>query len=667
MAYCSTCNGRFSEGTFCPKDGTALLPEGQEKESLVGQIIGGRYRLVKLLGQGGMGEVYLGEHIHITKKVAVKLLHPEIGANTEAVARFRQEAQSSSSLGHENIVSIDDFGSMDDGRVYLCMEFLSGEDLSDMMDSGRLGLGVAIDIMCQVCDGLGVAHEAGIVHRDMKPENVFVTKRRDGSLCAKLLDFGIAKVTGSDGDDNLTKTGTVFGTPHYMSPEQALGQGVDHRADIYSVGVMFFEILCGQVPFKAESFMGILSQHIVNAPPTLESIVPDRKIPASLEAIVTKSMSKEADQRHGSMEELKSELLQAKAALDAKALSSTVGTGPLQAVAPAGVAAAAPAAAAPASSAAAPAAAAVAMAVPADTPIPKTMMAAPAATAAPITGGIGATTGPGPSSTVAVDMPNATKGKSKGGLVIGLISALVILGGGGAALAIFWEDIMGEEKPTEPVVAKVEVDAGSAAVSVDAEAVAKTEIDASAPIATKKTPTRVGKKPRPKKHTTKKPTKKPTKVAMVNHATTPATKKDPPPAKVVKKPDPPPAKVVKKPDPPPAKVVKKPDPPPAKVVKKPDPPPAKVVPKLKSHYFVTIASNPTGASIFSGGRKIGKTPKKVKIARGESRRFKLAKGGRYDKWVTVKAGERDRTETIGLKKKSFMPGSDPGIPGSDPF
>ena len=129
MPYCPTCNGRFDEGTFCPKDGTTLLPDGEQPQSLVGQVIGGRYRLIKLLGVGGMGEVYAAEHIHITKRVAVKLLHPEINENPEALARFRQEAQSASSLGHDNIVAIDDFGSMDDGRVYLCMEFLEGQSL----------------------------------------------------------------------------------------------------------------------------------------------------------------------------------------------------------------------------------------------------------------------------------------------------------------------------------------------------------------------------------------------------------------------------------------------------------------------------------------------------------------------------------------------------------
>ena len=268
MLLCPTCNGRFGEGKYCPKDGTTLLPEGEEAQTLEGQVIGGRYRLKRLLGQGGMGEVYEGEHIHITKRVAVKLLHPEISGDPEALVRFRQEAQSASSIGHENIVTIDDFGTMEDGRVYLTMEFLKGLSLAEaMLPPNSLTMVEALDVLLQVGDGLAAAHVKGIVHRDMKPENIFLTARTDGSTSVKILDFGIAKVSGTDRNESLTKTGTVFGTPHYMSPEQALGQKLDHRADIYSMGVILFELVTGQVPFRAESFMGILSQHITKPPP----------------------------------------------------------------------------------------------------------------------------------------------------------------------------------------------------------------------------------------------------------------------------------------------------------------------------------------------------------------------------------------------------------------
>jgi len=191
MPLCPTCNGRYEEGaTFCPKDGTPLLPDGEQgQQSLVGQVIGGRYRLTKLLGRGGMGEVYSGEHVHITKKVAVKLLHPEIGSNQEALIRFRQEAQSASSIGHDNIVIIDDFGQMDDGRVYLCMEFLQGESLNEAMQApGGLDPVRALDVMLQVCDGLASAHAKGIIHRDMKPENCFRIRRGGNDDFIKITD-----------------------------------------------------------------------------------------------------------------------------------------------------------------------------------------------------------------------------------------------------------------------------------------------------------------------------------------------------------------------------------------------------------------------------------------------------------------------------------------------
>ena len=309
MPFCSTCNGRFQEGTFCPKDGTRLLPDGEAAASLVGQVIAGRYRLTRLLGQGGMGEVYAAEHVHITKRVAVKVLHPEIGSNPEALARFKQEAQSASSIGHDNIVLIDDFGQMDDGRFYLCMEFLEGASLAEEMAiPGAMESVRALSLMLQVCDGLSAAHKKGIVHRDMKPENVFITRRSDGEELVKILDFGIAKVSGTDENQGLTKTGTVFGTPHYMSPEQALGQKLDHRADVYSMGVMLFEVFTGQVPFKAESFMGILSQHITKPPPAPSTMTPGRSIARPIEAIILKAMSKEPDKRHGTMAELRVEL-----------------------------------------------------------------------------------------------------------------------------------------------------------------------------------------------------------------------------------------------------------------------------------------------------------------------------------------------------------------------
>jgi serine/threonine-protein kinase len=285
--------------------------ENQEPVSpnLVGQIIADRYRLVRKLGEGGMGEVYEAEHIHIEKRVALKLLRAEIMSNQEAVTRFRQEARSASSLGHKNIIEIDDFGTLPDGRVYMTMEFLNGAPLSDLSKQG-LPLNRALDIMIQTCAGLGAAHAKGIVHRDMKPDNVFVTFT-DGKDVPKILDFGIAKVTAADNNAHLTRTGTIFGTPYYMAPEQALGQALDHRADIYAVGVILFELFAGTVPFKADSFMGILTMHITTPPPPVAQVAAatGRWVPPELEAVIMRSLAKSPAERFQSMAELGNALI----------------------------------------------------------------------------------------------------------------------------------------------------------------------------------------------------------------------------------------------------------------------------------------------------------------------------------------------------------------------
>jgi len=291
-------------------DGHDSMPQLQEA-SLVGEVLDGRYRIIKKLGEGGMGEVYAAEHIHIEKRFAIKLLRPEILGNPEAVTRFRQEARSSSSIGHRNIIAVEDFGTLPDGRIYMCMELLAGAALNDLITTPQ-PIDRLLNIMIQTGHGLAAAHAKGIVHRDMKPENIYVTINAQNEDIPKLLDFGIAKVAGNDGQNNLTRTGTIFGTPFYMAPEQALGNPVDARTDIYAVGVIMYEIFAGSLPFQGESFMGILTQHITTEPEPVASRAAKagRQLPNGLADIITRCMQKNPAQRFSSMDELVNELIQ---------------------------------------------------------------------------------------------------------------------------------------------------------------------------------------------------------------------------------------------------------------------------------------------------------------------------------------------------------------------
>ncbi len=293
--------GSSNEMAHAPADGA--------EASLVGEVLDGRYRVVKKLGEGGMGEVYAAEHIHIEKKVAIKLLRPEIVSNAEAVTRFRQEARSASSIGHRNIIGIDDFGQLKDGRIYLCMELLAGAPLNDLIKES-LSQERLLNILIQTGHGLAAAHAKNIVHRDMKPENIFVTQI-NGEDVPKLLDFGIAKVAGQDGSNNLTRTGTIFGTPYYMAPEQALGQAIDARVDVYAMGVIMYEVFAGSLPFQGESFMGILTQHITTDPEPVaqRAAKAGKTLPGGVAEIITKSLAKDPDHRFRSMDELVNALI----------------------------------------------------------------------------------------------------------------------------------------------------------------------------------------------------------------------------------------------------------------------------------------------------------------------------------------------------------------------
>ena len=274
---------------------------------LSGQTLLGRYKITKRLGEGGMGTVYLCEHATIGKKFAVKVLSHEFAHKEDLRERFLQEARAASMISQENVVEISDFGETPDGSVFFVMEFLKGEDLSDTVkDQGRLAWPRVKPIMLQICRALGAAHDAGIIHRDMKPENCYRIKRGKNDDFIKVLDFGIAKVTSEDESEGkgLTRTGMIFGTPEYMSPEQAQGAKPDHRVDVYAVGVIMYELLTGRVPFTADTFMGILTKHMFEVPEAPSSVVPDADIPPEVEAIILKAMQKDRELRFSSMAEM---------------------------------------------------------------------------------------------------------------------------------------------------------------------------------------------------------------------------------------------------------------------------------------------------------------------------------------------------------------------------
>src|SRR5580658_265550 len=231
--------------------------------SLLGTILSGRYRIDKIIGEGGMGVVYAAEHLHIRKRVAVKILHPEMSRMPEVVARFEREAMAAAHIDHPNVAAATDFGKLDDGSFFLVLEYVEGRSLRDLIVEGRLPLVRALHIMEQIAGALGRAGAMGIVHRDLKPENVMLIQRDGTPDFVKVLDFGIAKVplegltaadvTRGPAQPVLTQLGMVYGTPEYMAPEQALGQPVDVRADLYALGIMTYEMLTGVRPFEHES------------------------------------------------------------------------------------------------------------------------------------------------------------------------------------------------------------------------------------------------------------------------------------------------------------------------------------------------------------------------------------------------------------------------------
>jgi tRNA A-37 threonylcarbamoyl transferase component Bud32 len=272
-------------------------------DPLVGTLIGDRYRVLAPLGRGGMGTVYRVEHLMMKKELALKLLHPELGRLDEVAKRFEREAEAAARLDHPNIITVTDFGRTPDGMLFLVMELLSGPSLGQVLrPDGEHGQPLpserAIHIMKQVLRALELAHASGIIHRDLKPENIVLIERDGDPDFVKLLDFGIAKIThGQSATESLTQAGVVFGTPEYLSPEQAMGEEADGRADLYAAGVLFYEMLTGRRPFIAASKVEVLSMHLTREPDPMHKVAPDAQIAPALERVVEQAMAKKRAER----------------------------------------------------------------------------------------------------------------------------------------------------------------------------------------------------------------------------------------------------------------------------------------------------------------------------------------------------------------------------------
>ncbi len=303
----SRASGKRTPTTAAPQRSRRSTEPGRR----IGQVLG-NYRLIDVLGQGGMGCVYQAEHVKLGRSVALKLLRADHAERRDAVARFFQEARAVNKIRHRNIVDVTDFVELDDGTTFIIMELLDGISLGKLARSGNLSLPRALAVLIQICDGLSAAHSVGIIHRDLKPDNIVVVPTRDGADLVKLLDFGVAKLLIREEDEEEfgfeTAAGAVVGTPTFMSPEQAGGLEVDARSDIYSLGAIMYEVFCGEPVFRGRSFGEFVRKHLSEKPVRPSQTRGGRNIDDRIEAIIMRCLEKDPAARYQAIEDLRDEL-----------------------------------------------------------------------------------------------------------------------------------------------------------------------------------------------------------------------------------------------------------------------------------------------------------------------------------------------------------------------
>jgi predicted Ser/Thr protein kinase len=320
---CPHCGGEYeTDARFCPKDGTALRPKGGG-DALVGRVIADRYHVLKVVGEGGMGRIYLAEHVRMNRQCALKVMRPSLVHDADSAARFGREASNAARIIHPNVAAVFDYGETE-GLVYLVMEYVDGEPLGEILQrGGALKPYRAVEIAKQVTDALTAAHELGIVHRDLKPDNIIVTKSKRGREVAKVVDFGIAKAIAEAPDRRLTETGLVIGTPEFMSPEQLVGDPADARSDIYSLGCIFYLMLVGSPAADAPTRDAMLKRRLNELPPHPSNAKTD--LPPELDAIVVRMLAISPGDRFQTGAELRAALDEVRLAPDPDALTTTSG------------------------------------------------------------------------------------------------------------------------------------------------------------------------------------------------------------------------------------------------------------------------------------------------------------------------------------------------------